>query len=246
MKYITLVFSGLMQSWGGQNLADYNAESPRYSESSPTKSAIFGMLRSALGVERGTDDTYILENLEIINRIDCSGVLVRDYTIAQRSHHGFFAGTTKEIPRYHLQDAIFITLIRHPDSVIQEQIKKALRSPVWAPFLGRRAYVPNLPIFLGEFDFNDPKTELNTLPVFWKPNEPKTKNVQIISNQIGTENMNSFEYYDSPLDWDMKKRSYGATQYSSEFYLAQKPDQLDSSLFKQLLQIKESFQRNVH
>lgn len=240
MHILGLIFHGTMQSWGGVNMAEINRNSPKNTEMSPTKSAILGLLRSSLGTERGEDDTDNLKSLHILTRIDCPGLLARDYNVAERIHHGFRAGATKEIPRYNLQDATFITLVCSLDEALIQKLDDALQNPKWAPFIGRRAHVPTLPVLLGKTEHPEPANFLEELPVFWRKQEPESKKVTIVGTNLSKQNSTQFFFFDDPLSWDMKDRNYGMSEYEKYSLDCTKPEKIGSTL-EQYGQLIESF-----
>jgi CRISPR system Cascade subunit CasD len=76
-------------------------------------------------------------------------------------------GTTLVSRRHYLADACFTVAVTGPDPILTE-IASALRSPVWAPFLGRRSCPPDAPFLLDE-DVDDPVQELERIPLNRKP-----------------------------------------------------------------------------
>lgn len=165
MKHLALVFHAPLQSWGGNNGVRSNGDTPKTTRSSPTKAGVIGLLRSALGVSRGDSDGLNLDAITLAARTDSRGRMVVDYQVAQRNHHGFNAGQNVETPKTNLEDATFVVLVGHPDPETIEALEAAVQSPVFAPFLGRRAHVPSLPILLGSTETDDPVETLAQLPV---------------------------------------------------------------------------------
>lgn len=219
MKYVGLFLHAPIQSWGGQNMADINSGSPKTTETEPTKSAILGLIRSALGVQRGEDDAFGLKDLRVVIRTDSSGTVTRDYAVAQRVHHGFKAGVTKVLPAYYLQEYTFTVLLGHEDEGIIDKIYEALSSPTWAPFLGRRAYVPALPVALGTMVTDDPVNTFESIPVFWSQSEQSNhqkdrKSVRISDSSVDNNSEYLVSFFDDPLSWNMKERHYGEREFS--------------------------------
>jgi len=64
--------------------------------------------------------------------------------------------------RYYLADASFLVALQGPPTVIAE-LATAVQSPVWPPFLGRKACVPSTPIFAGMGQFADLEEALKNL-----------------------------------------------------------------------------------
>lgn len=213
MRYIGLVFHAPMQSWGASNLADVNKESPRNTYLIPTKSAILGILRSSLGEARTEEEDKLdLKSSRILVRVDRQGSLARDYNIAQRTHHGFRAGTTKEIPKFFIQDATFVVLFGHSRPETVDALLQSLQSPMWAPFLGRRSHVPTLPLLLGEIKTSSPRETLENLPVFWSKDEGPNKTILYTDSKIASTDKIK-EMIDSPNFFNPQRRDYQNRTY---------------------------------
>jgi len=213
MKYLGLLFHAPMQSWGAESLPDVNAGSPRNTQLLPTKSAVLGFLNSASGVSRGQEPPYSSSDIRILTRSDRPGTLMRDYNVAQRTHHGYRAGTTKVIPKYYLQDATFTVLIGHEDVEIINQFHEAVNNPKWAPFIGRRAHVLSLPPTLGMIEAENPRQILEKTPVMWSKNEATTKTVLYTDSQIGKNDMVTAQT-DEQLSHNIKDRAYGKREFA--------------------------------
>lgn len=176
--YLVLVFHAPLQSWGGACEPSPNSESPRVSESAPTRSGVIGVIRSALG-ETGERDSLGLRSGRLLVRSDRPGTLTRDYRTIQRTHSGFSAGSTIVSPAMALQDATFLALVSMPNNHDASVAAQALQSPTWAPFLGRRAYPPSLPVYAGTVNSEDPRQTIEELPVFWGAEEGGDKDVVV-------------------------------------------------------------------
>lgn len=133
-----------MQSWGVQS--NYNV---RDSGLEPSKSGLIGLICAALGRPRDAalDD---LACLRMGVRVDREGSLRRDYHIAQNVLEAKGKSTKASLPsnRYYLSNAAFLAGLESQDLAVLEQIQQALQHPVWAIFLGRKAFVPSAPIWL--------------------------------------------------------------------------------------------------
>lgn len=169
MRAAVLLFHGPMQSWGGDNAVRAFADSPRTTRRHPTKSAVLGLIRSAMGLRRGEEDAIGLSDIVLASRADKSGRLTVDYQTAQRSHHGFNpSGVSVETPKAHLEDTTFVVLVGHEDANVVEAVVTALRSPVFAPSLGRRSCPPAGPLVLGTVETDSLVECLATVPAFFK------------------------------------------------------------------------------
>lgn len=145
---LALCFDAPMQSWGLRArgiLRDTAME--------PTKSGTIGILAAAMGI--GRDDNSRLGDLAALQlgvRVDREGLLERDFhttqnvpTTAGRGHR------TVVSERYCLADALFLVLLEDPPDLLAE-IGDRVQRPRWSVYLGRRAFVPTRPLFLGFHD----------------------------------------------------------------------------------------------
>lgn len=243
MQQIGLFIHAPMQSWGGVNMPKPNAQAPRSTEPIPTKSALIGMTRSALGLNRGAPDELSLSKLETFIRVDKPGAVKRDYQVAQRSHHGFDAGSTREIPKQYLQDATFLVLLSHPDEEVLERMSQAFQSPQWAIFYGRRAHVPALPAYLGITETHDARSLASNLPLFW--GNPKTTRPAEIRNikmyDSNTEGLTSkVEQTNEPIVYDPHLKQY-ATNTLGWYHDKFTRPEIIGSTFEQYTSIKKNF-----
>lgn len=233
-----------MQSWGGKNMRTINRDSPKTTESQPTKSAILGLIRSSLGVNRGEDDNLDLKEFRIIIRNDNEGILKRDYSIAQRVHHGFKAGETKELPAYYLEDASFIVLIGHENAEAVSIVRDGLKNPFWAPFLGRRAYVPYLPVLLGTMETENPIEELSILPIFFNSSLSQKKDLIKVSDSEIKENTKTETFFDDPISWNVSDNKWNERK-NSIFYIKSNNEnyEIKNDFIEQYIKIRERFEQ---
>jgi CRISPR system Cascade subunit CasD len=106
-------------------------------------------------------------------RVDREGTLLRDYHTAQNVYRAKGGIKPTELStRYYLGDACFLVGLEGEPSLLAA-LHAALRDPVWALFLGRRAFPPGEPIWLadGLREGNLMET-LSTYP--WLKGKPKT------------------------------------------------------------------------
>lgn len=134
---------GPMQSWGYRSRFDN-----RDTSLEPTRSGVIGLLSAALGWERSADLSRF-HSLKLGVRVDASGRVMVDYQTAQdvMRASGGIAPTTQSW-RYYLSDARFLVGLEGQDLSWLQELDAALRSPVFPLFLGRKSYVPSLPIAL--------------------------------------------------------------------------------------------------
>jgi CRISPR system Cascade subunit CasD len=132
-----------MQSWGVQS--HYTV---RDSGIEPSKSGVIGLLCAALGRPRSAavDD---LAALRMGVRVDREGTLCSDYHMAQDvlDSDGKKIRTSIPTHRYYLSDAAFLVGLEG-DGNLLKNLQYALQHPVWALYLGRKAFTPSAPVRL--------------------------------------------------------------------------------------------------
>lgn len=136
-----------MQSWGTRS-----RYTERDTELEPSKSGIAGLVCAALGWERARDVTPIAA-LRFGVRVDREGVLERDYHTAGAGlgiirASGALSRDAVLSNRYYLADADFLCGLEGPDEAFLREIEGALREPVWQLSLGRKSFLPSVPIHL--------------------------------------------------------------------------------------------------
>lgn len=151
MTTLLLRLAGPMQSWGTQSrfkIRDTGLE--------PSKSGVIGLLCAALGWPRETDVTRLAE-LRMGVRVDREGIQERDYHTVGGVHrkgerYGVVTaegspGGTVVSQRYYLADADFLVGLEGDEGLLRE-LDAALADPIWQTFLGRKAFVPGVPVRL--------------------------------------------------------------------------------------------------
>lgn len=145
---LLLRLAGPMQSWGTTSRFD-----ERDSQLEPSKSGVLGLLCAALGRDRAepVDD---LAALRMGVRVDREGLLMRDYQTATGVLIAANAkpdlARTVVSPRHYLADAAFLVGLQGDDAALLATCQAALKTPVWPLALGRKAYVPSLPVWLSD------------------------------------------------------------------------------------------------
>ena len=154
---LLLRLAGPMQSWGSQSRFDQ-----RDTEREPTKSGVLGLVCAALGKPR--DDRAgpwprlaELVALRMGIRVLREGAMKLDYqtagggAFAGRSNYGVWKASGGVRPvvsqRHYLSDADFLVALEGSERLLV-RVEEALRDPVWQMSLGRKSYVPSLPIAL--------------------------------------------------------------------------------------------------
>ncbi|MDO4724633.1 MAG: type I-E CRISPR-associated protein Cas5/CasD [Comamonadaceae bacterium] len=144
MATLLLRLQGPMQSWGTTSRFD-----ERDTQLEPSKSGVLGLVCAALGRDRNEpiDD---LAALRMGVRVDREGVPMRDYQTATGvllATGKVDMGRTVVSPRYYLSDAVFLVGLAG-DRALLETIHLALRQPVWPLALGRKSFVPSVPVHI--------------------------------------------------------------------------------------------------
>lgn len=147
MTTLLLRLQGPMQSWGTTSRFD-----ERDTQLEPSKSGVLGVLCAALGRDRAEpiDD---IAALRMGVRVDREGIPLRDYQTATgvviaASGRADLERTVVS-PRYYLSDAVFLVGF-NGKKLLLERIHAALKNPVWPLALGRKSFVPSLPVYLPE------------------------------------------------------------------------------------------------
>lgn len=144
MAVLLLRLAGPMQSWGTQSRFSH-----RDSDLEPSKSGVIGLLCAAMCKPR--EDIVAINRLSMLMmgvRVDRQGTLKRDYHTALKvAKAGGGIKDCEPSDRYYLSDACFLVALKGDLAVLGE-IQTALANPVWQLYLGRKAFVPVLPIFL--------------------------------------------------------------------------------------------------
>jgi CRISPR system Cascade subunit CasD len=147
MPTLLLRLCGPMQSWGTRSRF-----TERDSELEPSKSGVIGLLCSALGRPRAepVDDLALLR---FGVRVDHEGALARDYhTAGARTGimraDGSLSKDAVVSNRDYLAEADFLVGLEGEDGELLKRLDLALRMPRWQLFLGRKSFVPTVPIAL--------------------------------------------------------------------------------------------------
>lgn len=181
MKTILLKFAGPLQSYGTSSHFE-----TRYTEYYPSKSAVIGLLAACLGYRRDeAENLRELSKLQFAVRIDQDGTLLRDYHIARSYKDKGVESKTYVTNRYYLEDALFVVALSGMDELI-DTLTKAIKSPYFQPFMGRRSLPVPVDFFLGE-SAEDILDSLRNLPWQAAPWYKIKKGKQGIGEKISLE-----------------------------------------------------------
>ncbi|GAX46541.1 type I-E CRISPR-associated protein Cas5/CasD [Pseudolactococcus reticulitermitis] len=207
MTTILLKLAGPLQAYG----IDSHFET-RQTQRYPSKSAIIGIIAASLGFRRNQDDEIqMLNQLDFVVRVDQPGELLRDFHTAHAIKKDGSPNRTYVSHRYYLQDAVFIIAISGEETVIQK-VAKALKSPYFQPFMGRRSLPLNSDFFMCEVD-ETPITVLKNLE--WqaaKWYQKKNKNVSQLDLYADANLLDSGEILmprDRVISFSQEKRQHG-------------------------------------
>ena len=181
MKTILLKFSGPLQSYGTSSHFQ-----TRYTDYYPSKSAVLGLLAACLGYRRDEEEKLReLSTLKFAVRIDQQGSLLKDYHIAITDKEIVEKPQTYVTNRYYLEDALFVVALSGVDELI-DTLTKAIKSPYFQPFMGRRSLPVPVDFFLG-VSAEDILDSLRNLPWQAAPWYKKKKRKQGIGEKISLE-----------------------------------------------------------
>ena len=153
MNTLLMRIAGPMQSWGTQSrfrVRDTGME--------PSKSGMIGILCAAMG--RGRSES--VDDLALLRmgvRVDRPGVMRVDYQTAGGGDYpgvrtyGVRRASSSKVDvalsnRYYLADADFLVGLESADIGQLELLEKSLAEPVWQIYLGRKAFVPGVPVHI--------------------------------------------------------------------------------------------------
>ena len=135
-----------MQSWGIRSRF-----TRRDTALEPTKSGLVGLLMAALG--RARDDDASVQELAMLRlgiRVDREGTTERDYHTVSNAAFSNGSGSADVVSnRYYLADATFLAVLEGETAHLEE-LYLALLHPRWPLYLGRRSFVPSLPVVVPE------------------------------------------------------------------------------------------------
>lgn len=155
---LALLLDGPMQSWGHASRFER-----RTTALHPTRSAVFGLIAAALGIDKhGANEAGELARfgslrLTVITLPRRTGrkpelmmQRLEDYhtvTGIRRASGKVDDDATVQTYRHYLLDARFGVLLEGP-AVLLEEIATALRNPKWGVWLGRKCCVPASPVLV--------------------------------------------------------------------------------------------------
>jgi CRISPR system Cascade subunit CasD len=215
MSVLLLRLAAPMQSWGVMSRFDI-----RDTGYEPSKSGVIGLLCAALGRGR-SENVEDLAALRMGVRVDEEGVLLVDYHTAGGSGIGVInaKGTgfsTVESKRYYLADANFLVALEG-DLKILRTLHEALRLPRWPLFLGRKSFVPGLPVWISDGLREQSSIETVLASYRWmqvySKRDPTTATLRVVvetdfTQMLGTSGEPVSDRIDQPYRRAFLERSY--------------------------------------
>lgn len=176
MTSLYLRLAAPVQSWAGARVTGNVVQTG----SRPTASALRGLLAACAGWRRGAWEPWI-EEVSLVVRVEHPGIEIDEFqTIGPRDEDVAFqkrlhlmltggtrggssltpdgGGGTAIINRTYLAGASFLVEITAPAQT--SELREYLREPRFVPYLGRKAFAPTFPFYLGEGE----EGALETLP----------------------------------------------------------------------------------
>lgn len=143
MHTLILLLVGPMQSWGYRSRYD-----DRDTALEPTRSGVIGLICAAMGIPRDGNLSQF-DCLRMGVRIDAPGRLMTDFQTAMDVIKADGSGWDNVVSyRHYLSDARFVVGLESDNIALLEKIDDALRHPEWPLFLGRKSFVPSVPVYL--------------------------------------------------------------------------------------------------
>lgn len=170
-KTFVIKIESFFQTWSDSTKYK-NMETRRF----PTRSGITGILLACLGVQRKNSINAIesINSLSMAVREDRRGQIFED---VQTAHPPFNRADGNIEKNNHnltfrniIADASYHAAISGPEAIIDELIK-AVKNPIFKPFLGKKAFVPTCSMFAG---ISDHESVIETLSC-WKRSKRSDK-----------------------------------------------------------------------
>lgn len=224
MKSVLLRLEAPMQSWGTQSRFE-----ERDTDADPSKSGVLGLVGAAMGMARGdTAAIARLAGLGMAVRVDREGTMLRDYHTAGGGRwpgreygvanaEGKLVGTVVS-KRYFLADASFLVALGSEDHTLVEEVAHALAEPVFALFLGRKSFVPSVPIHVPGSPVDlGPVEALRAVPWALRKHEREVDRPERLRLVVECSPEDGRPRNDLPLSFALYDRSYGRRYVRTEW-----------------------------
>lgn len=209
MRFLLLPLVGPMQSWGTRSRFQ-----ERDTEREPTKSGVVGILCAAMGRDRNETLEDFAET-DIGVRVDREGVLKKEFQTAEgvALAEGGVSSDPQTSNRYWLADAAFLVALQGPEELLSKA-HQALANPRWSLFLGRKSYVPSVPLFMpgGLVAADSVKEALCSHPLLARPRQGEDR-IRLVLPDDGS---SGEARMDDPVCFDFGRRSFGLRNVRTE------------------------------
>jgi len=211
MACLLIPLVGPMQSWGTRSRFQN-----RDTEREPTFSGVSGVVAAALGIGR-EDDLSPFSGLSFHLRADREGKLMKDFQTAQNVAKASKGTENLISDRYFLQDAAFLACMEG-DAGFLKRAHFALADPKWFLFLGRRSYVPSLPLYLSD-GFHEEASPMELFKVYPLVGEPRKSDSgrQMIRCVMETDDPAAEFRNDRPVSFRSNDRRYERRYVKMEY-----------------------------
>lgn len=229
MATLLLRLCGPMQSWGTRSRF-----TERDTELEPSKSGVVGLVCCAMGWRRDRDVTR-LADLRLGVRVDAEGRMARDYHTAggvdgirrasgQLSHDAVLSN------RYYLTGADFLVGLEGPDVSFLQDIEGSLHAPYWQLFLGRKSFVPSVPVYLpgGGIRADALEESLHQepwplKPLAWIPPREERRQLRLVIESTFDNTYHEMRM-DQPLGAAFQDRTFGPRAIVQSFFVKERQD----------------------
>ena len=161
MEYLVFQLYGPFASWGEAAVGE-----SRHSESYPSRSAIVGLLSSALGITRDQEENhqqFSPDHYLFAFKIRSSGSLLKDYhttqipdSVGKKKYHSRYEeirhgkerlGTVLSSREYRLDASVHVSVLMKPNAKwTLKELQAALNTPKFHLYLGRKSNPLALPL----------------------------------------------------------------------------------------------------
>lgn len=151
MSTLLLRLEGPMQSWG--TISRFMQRDTGYE---PSKSGVIGLLACACGFDRDNwSDIEPITRLRMGVRHERPGSIRREYQSAGCAKPKSIINAQGELmtngvisERFYIEDASFLVGLEGSDDALLQNLHSSLKNPRWTLFLGRKSYVPSVPVWI--------------------------------------------------------------------------------------------------
>lgn len=219
MSVLLLRFAAPLQAWGSSSKFDI-----RTTEREPTKSGVIGMIASALGIQRNSenadDELKKLNEMRFGVRVEKEGKLIKDFHMVRKIENRKMTASYIT-DRYYLSDAVFLVAIESDDTELLKKIESALQRPVYPLFLGRRSCPPTLPVVYGMRDSELTEILRNEPPLIQDSKNKSARRIVYNTLSDGT------VVRDCPVSFSQLHRQYGFRMKKEEILMPYEHDPMN-------------------